>query len=277
MKQSIFNPDRRITYLLLLIVMIFPLVNPLGIAIKPSGNALLAYDYAETLPEGSSVILIVDYSMGFTAEMAPQALALLKHYDSLNFKLFAATQVPEMATALSQMLEDTYGASEKVYGTDYVDLGYFAGTESAVGAMGDSIIDVFKTDIHGTSLTTLPIFQDVVKLPDIDLMYAATSSGTIPFIRQAHTKFGMPIVFSVNAVMGPANVPYVQSGQAVSVLVGSTGAAEYETLIQSPGAASAAMDAQSLAHLVIILMIVWGNIGFFVERKREKDKKVQEV
>lgn len=273
MKQSIFNPDRRITYFLLLAVMIFPLINPLGIAIKPSGNTLLAYDYAESLPAGSTVVLFIDYSMGFTAEMEPQVIALLKHYDSLNFKLFAATQVPEMATAMSNILAQTYTASGKTYGTDYVDLGYFAGAESAIGAMGDSIIDVFKTDIYGTPLTSMPIFKNVTKLSDIDFMYAATASGTIPFIRQAHTKFGMPIVFSVNAVMGPANVPYIQSGQAVSVLVGSTGAAEYETLIKSPGAASAAMDAQSLAHLIIILLIIWGNIGFFVEQSKEKAQR----
>ncbi len=268
--KNLFNPDKRVTYFLLLLVMIFPLINPLGIAIKPSTNTLLAYDYVENLKPGSSMILFIDYGMGQSAELTPQVLASLKHYAAKGLKLFAATQVPEMATALTSYLDQTYKAANKEYGVDYVDLGYFAGAESAIGAMGDSIIDVFKADVYGTDLTKLPIFKDVTKLPDIDVMFAVTASGTIPFIRQANTKFGMPIIFSVNAVMGPANVPYVQSGQAVSVLVGSTGAAEYETLIGQPGTASAAMDAQSLAHLVIILLIVWGNIGYFMEKRAAK-------
>jgi len=271
--KNMFEPDKRITYLLLLLVMIFPLLNPLGIAIKPSANTLLAYDYVEKLQPGSSMILFIDYGMGQSAELTPQVIASLKHFAEKDLKLFAATQVPEMATALTTYLEQTYGKAEKEYGVDYVDLGYVAGTESAIGAMGDSIIDVFKADVNGTDLTTLPIFKDVTKLPDVDVMFAVTASGTIPFIRQANAKFGMPIIFSVNAVMGPANVPYVQSGQAVSVLVGSVGAAEYETLINQPGTASAAMDAQSLAHLVIILLIVWGNIGYFMQQRRAKEMK----
>lgn len=272
MKNRLFDPDKRITYLLLLLVMIFPLINPLGIAIKPSENTLLAYNYVENLQPGSSMILFIDYGMGQSAELTPQVIASLKHFADKGLKLFAATQVPEMATALTSYLAQTYGAANKEYGVDYVDLGYFAGAESAIGAMGDSLIDVFKTDVNGTDLTTLPIFKSVTKLPDINVMFAVTASGTIPFIRQANAKFGMPIIFSVNAVMGPANVPYVQSGQAVSVLVGNTGAAEYETLINQPGTASAAMDAQSLAHLVIILLIVWGNIGYFLEQRRGKEK-----
>jgi uncharacterized protein YneF (UPF0154 family) len=30
------------------------------------------------------------------------------------------------------------------------------------------------------------------------------------------------------------------------------------------------MDAQSIAHLVIVLFIIFGNIGYFIERNREK-------
>jgi hypothetical protein len=69
----------------------------------------------------------------------------------------------------------------------------------------------------------------------------------------------------VNEVM-----PYVSSGQVQGILAGMPGAAEYEALIGVPGIGTSGMDAQSVAHLVIVLFIVLGNIGYFIERHRSK-------
>ena len=69
----------------------------------------------------------------------------------------------------------------------------------------------------------------------------------------------------VNEVM-----PYVQSGQMVGVLAGMPGAAEYESLIGQKGSATSGMDAQSVAHLVIVHFIVLGNISYFIDRKRSR-------
>ena len=48
------------------------------------------------------------------------------------------------------------------------------------------------------------------------------------------------------------------------------GAAEYETLVGEPGIGTSGMDAQSLAHLIIVLFIIFGNIGYFIERNKRK-------
>ena len=48
------------------------------------------------------------------------------------------------------------------------------------------------------------------------------------------------------------------------------GAAEYEALTGSPGIGTSGMDAQSIAHLVIVLFIVFGNITYFIETQRSK-------
>jgi len=69
----------------------------------------------------------------------------------------------------------------------------------------------------------------------------------------------------VNDVM-----PYVQSGQVKGIIAGMPGAAEYEALIGSPGIGTSGMDAQSIAHLVIVLFIVFGNITYFIETQRAK-------
>ena len=68
----------------------------------------------------------------------------------------------------------------------------------------------------------------------------------------------------VNEVM-----PYVQAGQLQGVLAGMPGAAEYEALIGVKGIGTSGMDAQSVAHLVIVIFIIFGNIGYFIERNRQ--------
>jgi hypothetical protein len=52
------------------------------------------------------------------------------------------------------------------------------------------------------------------------------------------------------------------------------GGAEYEVLVQKAGyskaymPAVAAMDSQSLAHVVILLLVVIGNVAYFATRRK---------
>nr|HPR18554.1 hypothetical protein [Candidatus Cloacimonadota bacterium] len=72
----------------------------------------------------------------------------------------------------------------------------------------------------------------------------------------------------VTGVSAPGILPYVnQQKQLTGLLAGLKGAAEYEFLLKSPGTATAGMDAQSLAHLLIIIFIVIGNINYWRAKK----------
>jgi uncharacterized protein YneF (UPF0154 family) len=51
---------------------------------------------------------------------------------------------------------------------------------------------------------------------------------------------------------------------------GLLGAAEYEELTDNPGLAKDGMRVQLYAHIVIILFILMGNIGFFMAKRRQK-------
>jgi len=57
------------------------------------------------------------------------------------------------------------------------------------------------------------------------------------------------------------------------LLAGMKGAAEYEVLVQKNGysraymPAVAAMDSQSLAHIVIMVLVIIGNVAFFATRR----------
>jgi hypothetical protein len=70
------------------------------------------------------------------------------------------------------------------------------------------------------------------------------------------------------AVQVPARVPLIRSGEIQGMIPGMGGAAEYEVLSKSPGKAAGLMDAQSLAHVVLLGFIVLGNVAYLLSRKK---------
>jgi hypothetical protein len=61
--------------------------------------------------------------------------------------------------------------------------------------------------------------------------------------------------------------------QLTGLLAGLKAAAEYEFLLETPGTATSGMDAQSIAHLIIIIFIVIGNVNYWRSKKTEKGGK----
>ena len=68
--------------------------------------------------------------------------------------------------------------------------------------------------------------------------------------------------------MSPDLYSFYQSGQLKGLLAGLVGAAEYEILLNRPGKANAGMTIQSFVHLAVILLILAGNIAFFMQKQR---------
>ena len=62
--------------------------------------------------------------------------------------------------------------------------------------------------------------------------------------------------------------PYMHSRQLIGMVPGLRGAAGYESLIDMKGLGTAGLDAQSIAHIVILLLIVLGNVAFVLDRRQ---------
>jgi len=122
------------------------------------------------------------------------------------------------------------------------------------------------TDFKGNATTSLPIMKGITKGSDTQMLMYFTSSYTAEWIRQAGP-LGVPIMGGVITVLGPAQEAFTQSGQLAGLLVGMRCGAEYELLMKAPGSAVAAMDAQSMGHLLFIVFIILGNVAFIIQRK----------
>jgi hypothetical protein len=142
-------------------------------------------------------------------------------------------------------------------------------------SMGNSIPQTFPTDYHGNRSEDLPIMKGVRNFSDLALIVNISGGlpGTKEWIQQVVLRFHIRLVSGCTAVSAPEFYPYLQSGQLVGLLGGMKGAAEYEQLVGVSGLGKRGMDSQSIAHLVILLFIVVGNIAYFSMKLMKKENQ----
>ena len=85
--EKLENIDRRIIYLLLWIVVLWPLLSPIGLPVSISAETRVAYRFIEDLPAGSVVVASFDHSFAGMPELYPHDLAFLHHLFSRPLKV----------------------------------------------------------------------------------------------------------------------------------------------------------------------------------------------
>ena len=131
----------------------------------------------------------------------------------------------------------------------------------------------FPADYFNTPIDDLPLMNDVKNYNDVGLV-VTMSGSTFPdfWVAYAHERYGQEIAAGVTAVMAADYYPYLQTGQLVGLIGGLKGAAEYEKLINRPSDGLKGMDAQTIVHLFIVLMIILGNLAYiFAQRARNRE------
>lgn len=274
--EKILRIDSRIIYLIMLIGISIPLIKPIGLPLAVVNTTTQAYEEVEKLQPGDKVLMSFDYSPGGAAELDPVSNALLIHFLRRDAKVIAVASVPE-GTMYAQNNLQIYEDAGKVYGEDFVNLGYFAGGENAVAALSEDIRSVFRSDIHGTSLDQIPMMQEVKDANDLNMVVSVNvgpggAATADVWVRQIAVVYkDVPVILAVTAVMTSSNMPYLQSGQIKGLLGGLRPAAEYEVLLNEPGQGVAMMDAQSAAHITILVFILLGNIAYFANKSKKSE------
>jgi hypothetical protein len=273
--QRLSHLDRRWIFVVLFVIVLVPLLAPVRLPVAIGSPAQRYHDAIEAIPAGSTVLMPFDYDPAFTAEVHPMALATLRRLLEKRVRVVAVTMQPA-GPPMADLAWRTVGVPlHKTYGVDFVNLGYKAGNEVIVLALGNSIKNIFPLDSHGTPIAQLPLFLHIDRLGQMQMIVeiAGTSAGNI-WVEQGQARFHVPMVAGVTGVMAPEFFPYLQAGQIRGMLGGMAGAAEYEHLLNVTGTATKGMDAQSMAHLYLIALILLGNVIWFAapgdERRRGK-------
>ena len=262
--------DRRIIYLLVAAAVVVPFVTgwtlPRG-EITPSTQNL--YDAIESLPPRTPVMVVFDYGPSGMPELDPMALALTRHILSRDLRLLGATLVVTGTQMCQNVISVVAEELHKQEGIDWVNLGYKPGGGVLITQMGEDIKRAYPTDAQGHSTHQLEIMQGIHNYDDIALVIDL-ASGNSPgaWIIYAYQPYKVKVAAGITAVMATDYYPFLQTGQLIGLLNGLKGAAEYEDLIDHHGLGILGMFSQSVAHLLIILFVILGNISYFAFTRR---------
>jgi len=223
-------------------------------------------------PESKPVLVSCDFNPQAEPELYPMLLAIMRHCFSRDIKMMYMALWPMGSGMIEMALDDLSDEFDKVNGKDYAFLGYKFGYTAVLLGMGENIKRVFPYDYYGTPLDSLTMMADISNYEDISLVVSLATGqpGHREWVLFAQSRYGANVGAGVTAVSAADAYPFVETGQLVGLLAGMKGASEYETLVNEKGysdealRATKGMDAQSLGHLLIMIFIVLGNIGFFI-------------
>lgn len=268
--DKLLRIDRRWVFLFIGLSVLIPFLTGLKLLQgTPTPATADVYDFIEKLPPRSVVMISYDYGPAGMPEMHPMAKAITRHALRRNLRVVAVTIHPQGPLMADDVFSTVAPELNARYGVDYVNLGYKPGGSAVIMGMGSMIRSVFPQDMRGTPLTALPVMQGIRNFDEVAILVdLATGNAPGAWIAFAHQRYRVKVAVGLTAVMATDFYPYYQTGQLVGILNGMRGAADYEALIGHEDTGTLGMSSQSVAHLVIILFVVLGNIGYFASRRR---------
>jgi hypothetical protein len=281
--QALGRIDRRIVYVVLLVVVLVPLILSFGLSVKPmsdvSQRVKQVFEQVDSLQyAGRPLLVSVDFDPASQAELLPMLKGLIRHAFARNVRVLVVGLWPNGVGLARRALQDVAQEYGKENGKDYVFLGYKAGLDAVILGMGENIAKTFPVDGLGNRLEEQPMMHDIKKLSDIGftVTLSAGTPGYTDWLLYAQARYKAKMATGTTAVQAADAYPYLGTGQLLGIIAGMKGAAEYEVLVSQAGFKQAgtpalnAMDAQSFAHFAIVLLVIIGNVGFFVAGKRRK-------
>jgi hypothetical protein len=237
------------------------------------------FDKIESLPPGSRILMPFDYGPSTAPEVDPMARAIIRHALTRGDKIYIMALWPEGQAQAMQVIEQVVQGEfpEKKEGVDWVHLGYKAGGQGLINLMLLDLRKMYTTDAAGRAIDDVPAMAGVYRLTDFDFIanFSAGFPGSKEWVQFAGDPGGIPVASGTTAVQAPLLYPYYP-GQMVGMLGGLKGAAEYEAALSArypelaarSDQATMLMGPQAMAHLLIVILVILGNIAYLVEKRR---------
>jgi hypothetical protein len=295
--QWMMNIDRRWIYLLVGLAAVIPILAPLNLPVNVAQSVQDLFDRVESLPPGSIVIASFDYGPSTAPENDPMADTFIRHCLTKDLKVVCLALYPlggvsegiqELELAVGD-IDPANGRLEssafpgKFYGKDFVYLGYKDGGAATMRQMAENVHEVFPQEYFQAPITQYELSDSLRGYGDVAfVMSFATGIIGEWWANLVNAQFGTPVAVGCTAVSAPKYFAYYKAGQMFALLPGLKGAAEYEYLVEQKhprvAAATAAdvynagkgWDVQSIVYSLITLFIIIGNVGFLVERRKQK-------
>ena len=273
-EQYKFKLDaKKIIFIAFGICVFLPLVFPLGLPISVSDMTREYFNYIESLPAGSTVLVLGEYDLG-AAGNHMWFIDMWKHFTRNKLKVVALHTSTMVATAEINLLNTIgmWDLQDYEYGVDWVYLGYIPGGETAIQGIHDDFPSIANADYKGTPASELPLLQEFQDYRDFDLVVVSSWDYTI-FTRQFPTTPETPTIAIVDTYVWTSAQPfYPETFEAM--MNGMKGAAEYEILLEIPGRAISSSDALTLTMLVLFGTLLAAQVDEYMIRKKVVRKEV---
>lgn len=236
------------------------------------------FDTIEALPAGSIVLLSSDFDPASAAELEPMFEGTIHHLFRKNLRVISIATwpaAPPFSRSAFSRIAPQYG---KVYGTDWVELGFLVGDDVAMGIIGQSLRSAFRNDVRNKApYDNFPVLRDVSDSSRGIAMLITISAGfpgILEWIPQLCSRYGVPVLAGATAVQTPSMYPYYPN-PLKGFLGSATGATQYLQILaeKTPALVPMRMEnqrrmlVQSWAHIFIVLLIIAGNVVYFRSRK----------
>ncbi len=258
--------DRRIVYFVLFVLVVGPLISPIGMPISVAPDTVQYHNAIAQLGPDDVVLLHLGTEFSGWNELSAGAMASAKMVVEREAKLVIIVGHPEATGIPPLIYEGLKGVMEAKgykYREDTLNLGYMFPNEPAVAAAAADFHGLVRTDylgnsIEGTFLNKVKTAADWALIIDIN-----TGIWNQALINHWRLPFGTKIVAHIIGVMVSGAKANVDAGLYEGSLGSLRGGAELEYMIKAPGPGLQAMDAFTLAHYSLLIFIVLGNIGYF--------------
>jgi hypothetical protein len=269
--------DRRWIYLLLFLAVTLPAVmewlgHPISLPVHVFPDTLGVYNAIEETPRDKIVLVSCDWGFASLGENGPQTVTVIEHMLKKGVRFAVWSNDPAipgwLQTKYLDPLAKKYG---RKYGVDYVNFGYryIPKRELFVQTVMDDLPGYFAEDYFHKPTRDMPVMRGIKNMSNVWLFYTVGADPTYDaWIGIAQPKYHMKVAFGSTGVMVPQTYPYLESGQLCGMLSGMRGGAEYEKKLNSPDLATWGITRQSMAHALIIVFVIFGNIGYFASRRR---------
>jgi hypothetical protein len=262
-----------VTLIILFIIAMYGLPKPPPKTISPYVQK--TYDIINNLQPGDIVVTECANDYAWYITHIPGALGMLRQaidrgvrlveYETSNegTMIFNYVILPAITPRMEKM--------GYVYGRDWVRLGYIAGGDAAYATMCDNPENL-GTDLYGTPIKDIPLFNDFKSGADIKLVLF-TGYGLYGAIRQIVTRYGTDMVAVSHSGGLQWFYVYLQTGQLDGFIHGWEGGQEYEYLIGEPGLGTFGAMAVSMGFYLCVAGIIVANIAYLGQRFTGRSKK----
>lgn len=258
LKLSMVNQDR-VIFLLVFVVVAIPMIAPLGLPIPVGPTTTKYFDTVEAISDGSTVLWCAGTGLSIWYNTGPGEIATFRHIFRLvrerGVRFIVFSESAEGASIVRRILDEHVDLSGLTYGVDYVDLGWIPGGEAAIAGVVTDFQSTVETDHAGTPAGEIPLLLGIGGSDDFDVL-GFSSGGMIDRFMRQWAPLNKPILLNIIAIGVPLCMPYIEKGMVTAYLNGQRGGAEYEKLLRQPGMGTSFIDAQSMIHLYMVVMIV---------------------